>query len=68
VRASPPPEVVLMVQLTGQPAIPVFSVGKDRFEADVVEAALTFERDAAGKVVALVLHQNGMDMRAPRRP
>ena len=68
VRASPPPEVVLLVQLTGQPAIPVFSIAKDRFEADVVEAALTFERDAAGKVVAVVLHQNGMDMRAPRRP
>ena len=57
---------VLMVQLTGQPAFPVFSSRKDRFEYDVVEAALTFERDAAGKVVAVVLHQNGMDMRAPR--
>jgi len=58
----------LTVQLTGQPPIPVFATGKDRFEADVVQAAVTFERDAAGKVVALVLHQNGMDMRAPKRP
>lgn len=65
VRAVPD---VLLVTLTGQPAFPVFSIGKDRFEYDVVEAALTFERDAAGKVVAVVLHQNGMDMRAPRRP
>ena len=57
----------LAAQLTGQPAFPVFAVGKDRFEFDVVVAALTFERDAAGKVVAVVLHQNGRDMRAPRR-
>jgi serine-type D-Ala-D-Ala carboxypeptidase/endopeptidase len=56
----------LLVALTGQPAAPVFQVGKDRFEYDVVVAALSFERDAAGKVVAVVLHQNGMDMRAPR--
>jgi D-alanyl-D-alanine-carboxypeptidase/D-alanyl-D-alanine-endopeptidase len=64
VRATPE---TLLVMLTGQPALPVFAIGKDRFEYDVVKAALTFERDAAGKVVALVLHQNGMDMRAPRR-
>ena len=57
----------LLVMLTGQPTFPVFSVGKDRFEYDIVEAALTFERDAAGKVVAVVLHQNGRDMRAPKR-
>lgn len=64
VKATPE---VLLVTLTGQPAFPVFSIGKDRFEYDVVEAALTFERDAAGKVVAVVLHQHGMDMRAPKK-
>jgi len=64
VQATPE---VLLVQLTGQPAFPVFSVGKDRFEYDVVVAALTFERDAAGKVVAVVLHQNGMDIKAPKQ-
>ncbi|HYL05243.1 MAG TPA: serine hydrolase [Thermoanaerobaculia bacterium] len=57
----------LLARLTGQPASPVFAVAKDRFEYDVVQAALTFERDAAGKVVAVVLHQNGLDKRAPRR-
>jgi hypothetical protein len=61
------PGDTLLVTLTGQPAFPVFAVGKDRFEYDVVVAALTFERDAAGKIVAVVLHQNGLDMRAPRR-
>ncbi len=39
----------LLATLTGQPAFPVFNVGKDRFEYDVVEAALTFERDAGGQ-------------------
>lgn len=63
VRATPEG---LTTMLTGQPALPVFCVGKDRFELDVVQAALTFERDPAGKVVAVVLHQNGRDMRAPR--
>lgn len=58
---------VLLAMLTGQPAFPVFCVGKDRFELDVVVAALTFERDPSGKVVAVVLHQNGLDMRAPKR-
>ncbi len=64
VRATPEG---LTVMLTGQPALPMFASGKDRFELDVVQAAVTFERDAAGKVVAAVLHQNGQDMRAPRR-
>ena len=56
----------LTAMLTGQQAFPVFCVGKDRFELDVVQAALTFERDPAGKIVAVVLHQNGLDLMAPR--
>ena len=64
VRAVPG---TLLVTLTGQPAFPVFAIGKDRFEYDVVVATLTFERDQAGKVIAVVLHQNGRDMRAPKR-
>lgn len=57
----------LFVKLTGQPAYPVFSDREDHFVYDVVEAALTFERDADGKVVALVLHQGGLDQRARRK-
>jgi CubicO group peptidase (beta-lactamase class C family) len=54
------------VQLTGQPAFPLFASAKDKFFLRVVEAQIDFERDAGGKVVALVLHQNGADRRAPR--
>lgn len=57
----------LYAQLTGQPALPVFAVAPDRFDYDAVVASLAFERDAAGKVVALVLHQNGIEQRAPKK-
>lgn len=58
----------LFAQLTGQAAYPVYARAKDRFFYTVVDAQLDFERDAAGKVVALVLHQNAKDLRAPRQP
>jgi CubicO group peptidase (beta-lactamase class C family) len=56
----------LEAQLTGQPAFPIFASAKDKFFLKVVDAQLDFERDAGGTVVAVVLHQNGRDMRAPR--
>src|SRR6185295_9775552 len=56
----------LEAQLTGQPAFPIFASGKDKFFYKVVDAQLDFERDGGGQVVAVVLHQNGRDMRAPR--
>ena len=56
----------LFAQLTGQANYPVFATAKDEFFYKVVDARLSFERDAAGKVAALVLHQSGIDRRAPR--
>jgi serine-type D-Ala-D-Ala carboxypeptidase/endopeptidase len=56
----------LYAMLTGQQWLPVFAMGKDEFDYDALPATLTFERNAAGKVVAVVLHQNGIDQRAPR--
>jgi serine-type D-Ala-D-Ala carboxypeptidase/endopeptidase len=56
----------LETQITGQLAFPVFASAKDKFFLKVVDAQVDFERDAAGKVVAVVLHQNGRDIRAPR--
>jgi CubicO group peptidase (beta-lactamase class C family) len=58
----------LYVQLTGQAAYPVYAKAKDHFFYSLVDAQLDFERDAAGKVTALVLHQNGKTVRAPRQP
>lgn len=56
----------LMVRLTGQPGFPVFAESETVFFYKVVEAKLTFVRDDAGKVVALILHQHGMDQRAEK--
>jgi CubicO group peptidase (beta-lactamase class C family) len=58
----------VLAKLTGQAALPVFCDRPDHFVYDVVEAALTFERNAAGAVTALVLDQNGRSPRAPRLP
>jgi hypothetical protein len=58
----------LEAQLTGQPAFPIFASTRDKFFYKAVDAQLDFERDAGEKVVAVVLHQNGRDMRAPRIP
>jgi CubicO group peptidase (beta-lactamase class C family) len=56
----------LEAQLTGQPGLPIFANAKDKFFYKIVDARLDFERDAGGKVIAVVLHQNGRDMRASR--
>lgn len=58
----------LMVQGSGQPAIAAEVAGKDRIEIKVVGAAVEFERDADGKVVAAVLLQGGQKLRGARKP
>ncbi len=57
----------LFLQATGQPRFPIFAETETRFFLKVVDAQITFVKDEAGKTVALVLHQNGMDQRAGRR-
>ena len=52
----------LFVQATGQPEFQVFASARDEFFLKVVDARITFERDPAGKVNRMVLHQNGKDM------
>jgi CubicO group peptidase (beta-lactamase class C family) len=56
----------LEAQITGQPAFRIFASAKDKFFITFAYAHLEFERDAGGKVVAVVLHQNGRDIRASR--
>ncbi len=56
----------LAVQLTGQPAIPIYPTAKDVFKARIVDAQIVFDRDVQGKVNALELHQNGAVVQAPR--
>ena len=56
----------LEARLGAQPAFPVFASGGDQFFYKIVDAQLTFERNADRKVAAVILHQNGRDMRASR--
>lgn len=56
----------LFVQLTGQPTFEVFAETTKDYFLKIVDAQITFETDAQGKATALVLHQGGVDQRAPR--
>jgi hypothetical protein len=56
----------MFTQLTGQPKFEIFAESEKEFFLKVVDAQLTFEADASGKAVAVVLHQNGVNQRAPR--
>ena len=56
----------LFTQLTGQPKFPVFAETEKDFFLKVVDAQLTFETDSRGKVIDVVLHQNGHDQTAKR--
>jgi CubicO group peptidase (beta-lactamase class C family) len=55
-----------MAQLGAQPAAQIYAESETAFFYKVVDAQLTFETDADGKVVAVVLHQNGLTPRAVR--
>lgn len=56
----------LFAQIEGQPAAPVFETEADRFEYDVVPAALVFTRDEDKRINGLTLLQNGLTVPAPR--
>jgi CubicO group peptidase (beta-lactamase class C family) len=55
-----------MAQLAGQGANQIYAETEKDFFYKVVDAQLTFETDADGNVVAVVLHQNGLNPRAVR--
>ncbi len=57
----------LFGQLTGQPFLAGYETAPDCFEVADVKASLHFERDAAGAIIAVTLHQNGQDTRAVRQ-
>ena len=56
----------LMTQATGQNKIEVYPESETSFFPKVVDATITFEKDASGKVVALVLDQNGRKQRGKK--
>jgi D-alanyl-D-alanine-carboxypeptidase/D-alanyl-D-alanine-endopeptidase len=56
----------LFIQGSGQQALETVAVAKDVFTVEAVGAEFRFERDAAGRVVAVVLHQGGQVLRGAR--
>ena len=58
----------LMVQATGQEKLQVFPASPTEFFYKVVEARITFVLGPDGKPTKLILHQNGLDLDAPRLP
>ena len=56
----------LFAQGTGQPTFALHPNATDQFALSGVPAEISFERNSEGKVIALILHQNGIDQRAPR--
>lgn len=56
----------LLSQLTGQQAIEIYPESATKFFVKVVDAQLSFIVNEHGLVTALVLHQNGANMNAPR--
>jgi CubicO group peptidase (beta-lactamase class C family) len=49
----------LMVQATGQNSFEIFPESETKFFVKVIEAQVTFVKDASGKVTHLILHQGG---------
>lgn len=56
----------MLAQLTGQPRFEIFAERERAFFVKVVNAQITFEKDADGAVTGLVLHQGGANQKARR--
>ncbi len=52
----------LFVEPTDQPRLPIFAESESEFFQRVVDAQITFQRDANGSVTGLVLHQAGQNL------
>ncbi|MBK5297243.1 MAG: serine hydrolase, partial [Vicinamibacteria bacterium] len=58
----------LMTQATGQDKLEVFAESETKFFLKVVDAQLTFGKDADGMVTHVTLHQGGQDRKASKVP
>ena len=57
----------LFAQATGQPRFEIFAETERDFFLKVVDAQITFETDAEGRVTGMVLHQNGQNVPGKRK-
>src|SRR5436190_827268 len=56
----------VMAQVTGQPKVEIYPSADTEFFYKVVDAQITFVKNGEGKVMQLILHQNGRNMEAKR--
>jgi hypothetical protein len=56
----------LYAQATGQPRVDIYPESETNFFMKVVDAQITFVKDANGKVTHLILHQGGRDFKAQK--
>jgi bla regulator protein BlaR1 len=56
----------LLTQVTGQPRAEVFPTSNTEYFYKIAKAQITFQTDAQGHATALILHQNGQTINAPR--
>ncbi|MFE0017706.1 glyoxalase superfamily protein [Mesorhizobium sp. NPDC059054] len=49
-------------QITGQGPVEIYPESETKFFATVVQAQISFVKDAGGRVTELILHQNGLEM------
>jgi CubicO group peptidase (beta-lactamase class C family) len=68
ITITPRDSTGLNLQATGQGRLRLYPSSPVDFFLSAVEASITFEVDDAGRVQALVLHQNGAHQRAARQP
>jgi CubicO group peptidase (beta-lactamase class C family) len=57
----------LVTQATGQDKIPLYAESETTFFPTVIPAEIEFFKDGQGKVTYLILHQNGQEMKAPKK-
>ena len=58
----------LFMQLGSEPSFEIYPSAKDEFYYKVVDAQITFHRDASGAIAGLTLHQSGADRNATKSP
>ena len=56
----------IYAQLTGQPKFDIFPKSATDYYWKVVNAQVTFIKDASGKVIKAIHHQNGVTIDAPK--
>jgi hypothetical protein len=56
----------MYAQLSGQPRAEIFAQSETEFFYRIVKAQISFETDAQGRAIGLVLHQNGNNHHAAR--